>query len=404
MSSANLKAITTGQAAPEQPQRTPYEQLKRQLEASKAEFMPLLGGSQANVDAFVRVVLNAVMANPDLLAADRRSLIAGCMKAAQDGLMPDGREAVLNIYSVKVKEGGAERWVQHVQYLPMVGGLIKNLYASGEITSLDAAAVYANDRFLFRRGDDPKLDHEPTMADDPGQLVCAYVVVRLKNGDIKREVMPRRDIEAVRAVSKSGNGASSPWVKWYDQQAIKSVIKRAYKQLPKSEKFEAADRADNEELGFAGTPQSMADIAVRHSTATPPAPRQALAHTAPDTLDFGTQGAGARQPVHVDRDERDDAEGQQGTATRPEPKPEARPQARPPAFDVEAFRARMEGCTDVDALNLLADDIRDIPDAHARVALNAAYDRRLDALQNPPPATQAAQPTQRRTRAINSPE
>lgn len=300
MSSQTLKAIATGQPAEKAP--SPYERLKHQLETSKAEFLPLFGGSASNVNKFVRVVLNAVMANPALLDADRRSLIASCMKAAQDGLLPDGREAVLNIYSTKVKGPQGDRWIDAVQYLPMVGGLIKNLYASGEITSLDAAAVYEHDRFLFRRGDDPKLEHEPTLDDDPGRIVAAYVVVKMKNGDIKREVMPRRDIEAVRAAGKNSTGASSPWVKWYDQQAIKSVIKRAYKQLPKSEKFEQADAADNQALGFAATPQSVADIAVRN----------AIAYSEPDTLDFGP-GADTREAVPVQRqaEARPAAENQQ---------------------------------------------------------------------------------------------
>lgn len=259
MTVASLKAAATGQATPEQA-RSPYESLKRQLENSKAEFLPLFGRSESNVEKFIRVVLNSVLATPDLLDADRRSLIAACMKAAQDGLLPDGREAVLNIYNTKVKRGGREEWVKMAQYLPMVNGLVKKLYASEDVTSVDAAAVYANDKFVFRRGDDPKLEHEPTMDDDAGKVVAAYAVIKLKNGDIKREVMPRRDIEHVRSASKSPDGANSPWVKWYDQQAIKSVIKRAYKQLPKSDAFEKVEASDNESLGFAAMSSSVSAI------------------------------------------------------------------------------------------------------------------------------------------------
>lgn len=274
---AALKAVATGQQAPQEA-RSPYEALKRQLENSKAEFMPLFGQSQQNVDKFVRVVLNAVLANPDLLDVDRRSLIAACMKAAQDGLMPDGREAVLNIYNVNdAKRGEPPRWVKKAQYLPMVGGLVKKLYESGEITYIDAACVYENDRFTYRRGDEPKLEHEPTLADDAGNIIAAYVVIKMKNGEVKREVMPRRDIEAVRAASKSKD--NGPWVTWYDQQAIKSVIKRAYKQLPKADAFEKIAEYDNQALGFAATPTSVAEIAARHEP-------QAIEHAPGDTLDM----------------------------------------------------------------------------------------------------------------------
>lgn len=274
MSSSALKAAATGQVTPKEA-RSPYEALKRQLETNKPEFKPLLG-TDANVDKFVRVVLNSVLSNPDLIEADFRTLVTACMKAAQDGLMPDGREAVLNIYSTKVKKGEREEWIKAVQYLPMVGGLVKKLYESGEVTYVDAAAVYANDKFTFRRGDDPKLEHEPTLEDDPGQVVAAYVVIKLKSGEIKREVMPRRDIEAVRAASKSSG--KGPWATWYDQQAIKSVIKRAYKQLPKTDALERVIANDNEAVGFAAS--TSLEI-------VKPATTPALAHQPADPIEPG---------------------------------------------------------------------------------------------------------------------
>ena len=290
MASTTLREVASAKAQQQEP-RTPYESLKRQLESSKAEFLPLFGNSQQNVDRFIRVVLNAVLSNGDLLDADRRSLISACMKAAQDGLVPDGREAVLNIYNTKIKgkDGARDEWRKMAQYLPMVGGLIKKLYESGEITYVDAACVYANDRFMYRRGDEPKLEHEPTMADDSGQIVAAYVVIKLKNGEVKREVMPRRDIEAVRSASKSKD--SGPWVTWYDQQAIKSVIKRAYKQLPKADAFEKLADYDNQALGFAATPQSVAEIAARKTApALENSPTNSLVmpvHGLGDTVDAG---------------------------------------------------------------------------------------------------------------------
>lgn len=206
-----------------------------------------------DVERFVRTVITSVQMNEDLLYADRRSLFAACMKAAQDGLLPDGREAVLNIYSTKQKlANGAEEWVPTVQYLPMVRGILKTVRNSGQVAHVDAAAVYAKDAFSFKRGDDPKIEHEPYIgADDPGQVVAAYMIVKLDNGEVHREVMPRRDIEKTRAASKAGNSANGPWSKWYDQMAIKTVIKRAAKLLPTSS--EALDRViqhDNDAMGF----------------------------------------------------------------------------------------------------------------------------------------------------------
>lgn len=222
-------------------------------------------------DRFIRTVVTSVQMNQDLAYADRRSLFGACMKAAQDGLLPDGREAVLNIYNTKVKDKatGREEWVQTVQYLPMVRGILKVMRNSGMIAHIDAAAVYERDEFSFERGDDPKIVHNPYLGDDePGKVIAAYIIVRLTNGETHREVMPRRDIEKTRAASKSGDGASSPWTKWYDQMAIKAVIKRASKILPTSS--EALDRVlqnDNDAMGFEFNQRGADAAALAHATA-----------------------------------------------------------------------------------------------------------------------------------------
>lgn len=230
----------------------PIQVLRATLEGPmKAEIAKALPPG-IDPDRFVRTVVTAVQMNEALLYADRRSLFGACMKAAQDGLLPDGREAVLNIYNTKQKIDGRDEWVPTVQYLPMVRGILKTVRNSGQVNHVDAAAVYAKDQFAFKRGDDPRIEHEPYLGeDDPGLVVAAYIIVKLENGEVHREVMPRRDIEKTRAASKSGDGANSPWTKWYDQMAIKAVIKRAAKLLPTSS--EALDRVianDNDAMGF----------------------------------------------------------------------------------------------------------------------------------------------------------
>jgi recombination protein RecT len=304
-----LKAVATGQQTAQEA-KNPYQQFKDQLERAKPQLLGLMGGSKENVEKLIGVIEQAVLGNMDLLGADRRSLLQACMKAANDGLMPDGREAVLNIYNTKVKRGGHEEWIQMVQYLPMVAGYVKGLYEHPDVVMVDAAAVYANDRFLFRRGDDPKLEHEPTLEDDAGKVIAAYLVVKLKSGEIKREVMPRRDIEKVRGASKSGDSANSPWSKWYDQQAIKSVIKRGAKQLPRVSRFDRIDRHDNEALGFAGTPDNIAS-AVLGTGAAP-----ALEHNPSDVLEPAIQ-MGEAQMVEAGED-RQEAPQQPARARRKE--------------------------------------------------------------------------------------
>lgn len=225
----------------EKKDKDPIVSLFQTLESKKNEFKSILPKS-IDIDVFLGVCKTAALVNPDLALADRRTLFTACMECAKDGLLPDSKEAVLNIYSTKINQNGKDVWIKKVQYLPMVAGLIKKLWDSGQVTYIDAAVVYEKDKFKYIRGDSSSLEHEQTMEDDPGKIICAYMVVKLKNGETKREVMPRRDIEKVRLCSKTPDGA---WLKWYDQFAIKSVIKRAYKQLPKTKELEVFFDEDN---------------------------------------------------------------------------------------------------------------------------------------------------------------
>lgn len=231
---------------------SPYERFRHQVNQLRKD-MGVLLGDENKVDKFIRVCLNAVQHNPKTLAADRRSLLLACMEAVQDGLLPDGTEAVFNIYNTKddaaSKQQNREVRVDVVQYLPMAYGLIQKIYESGA-TYVDAVAVYAKDTFKYERGDNPRIVHEPWTGDgEPGAVVAAYVVVRYKDLETKREVMFKRDIEKVRSKSKAKDGMM--WKDFYDQAAIKSVIHRINKQLPQAERLRRALEHDNKAVGLA---------------------------------------------------------------------------------------------------------------------------------------------------------
>jgi len=69
---------------------------------------------------FVRVLVTALMEQPELAEeASHESIIKSSIKAATDGLVPDGREAALVMFRPK----GARK--KAAQYLPMVGGYRK---------------------------------------------------------------------------------------------------------------------------------------------------------------------------------------------------------------------------------------------------------------------------------------
>lgn len=282
MSASKLKEVVTN--GEPQPKASPHEVFKSRLESARTDLLAYLG-NEKEFRKFVSTCVSAVIERPELLSADARSLLSSCKKAARDGLMPDGRQAVLNIYSTKDKDpaSGREIWVKKVQYLPMVAGVVKMMYEAG-CTYVDAAAVYANDQFTFKRGDVCQLEHVPTGADDPGPIVAAYAVVKMATGEIKREVMWKRDIDRVKAASKSPGG---PWTAWPDQMAIKSVLHRIRKQIDVySERFDRMLADDLEASGMVITQAqgaSIVDVTTRGESDAPPA---ALAHDPSETLDM----------------------------------------------------------------------------------------------------------------------
>jgi recombination protein RecT len=207
------------------------EILRTQLGALTPEFAAALP-SHIRPEKFSRVVMTVCSMTPDLLAADRRSLLAATMKCAADGLVPDNREAALVIFSTKVKENGKEFWVKKVQYMPMLAGLQKRARNTGDVSSVEAHVIYENDKFVWRQGIDSTIIHEPLFPGDRGKPIGAYAIAKLRDGSTLFEVMDKNEIERVRSVSKSKDGPT--WTTWWSEMARKSVFRRLCKWLPTS--------------------------------------------------------------------------------------------------------------------------------------------------------------------------
>lgn len=206
-----------------------------------------------HVDRFIRVVMTAVQSNLALLEAERTSFYAACMKCAQDGLLPDGKQAVLKIYKTKVKTAEGETWVQAVQYEPMTDGLMVKLRNSGEIVGAPKVHPwYEHDDFDYQLGDDEKIVHRPAINKPRGRLMGAYSIVKLKSGDTSREIMSIEEIDEImrRTKSKDKDGnIYGPWKTDKPEMARKTVFKRHVKRLPRSTDLDNVINYDNEQNG-----------------------------------------------------------------------------------------------------------------------------------------------------------
>ena len=263
------------------------------------------------LERFKRVLMTAVQGNPDLVRCDRRSMWNAAMKAAQDGLLPDGREGAIVPY-----KGNA-------QWLPMVAGIRKKVRNSGEIATWDVHAVYENDHFDYELGDVPRIVHKPSLV-KRGPLVAVYSVAVLKSGEISRDVMNVEEIEAIRKKSLARNG---PWNDpvFYPEMAKKTVAKRHAKVLPMSTDLDDLLRRDDalydldgaSDRQRAGPRPGLGEALDRLADGRSSSSSHAIEHRPAETVDMDTgevTGDDA-DPIEADReDTRQEPQGGRQTA------------------------------------------------------------------------------------------
>jgi recombination protein RecT len=215
-------------------QVNPLALWKSQLDERSDQLVGVLP-AHIPIERFKRTALTAAMNNPDLLVkCDRTSLFNAVMRAATDGLLPDGREGAIVEFKGKA------------QWLPMVAGLRKKVRQSGEIATWEVEVVCENDLFDYERGDEPFIKHKPALR-NRGEVIAAYSIATLKSGEKSREVMSIDEIEEVRAVSRMGN--RGPWVDWFAEMAKKTVARRHSKVLPMTTDLDDMMRSDDALFG-----------------------------------------------------------------------------------------------------------------------------------------------------------
>ena len=79
---------------------TVQQELKQTLSKMEPQFAAALP-EHITPKRFVRVLMTAVSSQPKLCEANRTSLFSACMSSAQDGLLPDGKEAAIVTFNTK---------------------------------------------------------------------------------------------------------------------------------------------------------------------------------------------------------------------------------------------------------------------------------------------------------------
>ena len=242
-------------------ERPKWQELEGELRNREAEIATLLP-THISRERFINMAIIAAKNNQDLVKCDRRSLHAAITKAAEDGLQPDGREGVVNVYNEKREIDGKETWVKVACWIPMAHGIRKR---AREICGMiiDAQVVHENDFFERQQGDDPKIIHKPPQLGKPrGKMIGAYAIYKQGNEILHREVMDAEQIATVKSCVKAKNGLL--WTKFEDEAWRKTVLRRGIKTVPSvPEALQRIVSRDDDQYEFVGNgapPKALAAL------------------------------------------------------------------------------------------------------------------------------------------------
>lgn len=173
------------------------------------------------LETFMAVVKQAVAQIDGLeecLSVNPKSAFTALLSCARDGLVPDGRQAHIDVRRCK-------HYGKQAAYMPMVQGLIERLYRSGNIKSINCRVVREGDDFTPDVTPGTPLRH--VLGGGAGKVTHVYCVVVTKDGGEHREIMFAEEIERHRKCASTG----FVWNKWPEAMARKTVLRQACKLL-----------------------------------------------------------------------------------------------------------------------------------------------------------------------------
>jgi phage RecT family recombinase len=203
----------------------PIVQFENFLEQRKERYKKTLP-AHISPERFIKIITNAALQNSEILACDRESLAMAILKAAAQGLMPDGVEGAI------VPMGKRAQW------LPMYQGLLKLFRNSGEYLWCGADIVYEGDEWDHWTDENgPHFTHRKAHDRNEKKVLWVYAAATTKSGGKFIAALTENEIEKHRKQSRTTRD-DSPWNKWWEAMAKKTAIIVLAKMLPKSSDIE----------------------------------------------------------------------------------------------------------------------------------------------------------------------
>jgi recombination protein RecT len=216
--------------------------IKDDIYSTRDNFEKMAGGA-LNFEREAGFAVQVVTGNDyamKIAMSNRQSVINAVTNVAAIGisLNPAKRQAYL------VPRDG--RICLDISYM----GLLDLAIQSGSIMWGQAELVYQADRFELQGFDRPPVHNRDPFAPERGAIVGVYVVVKTRDGDYLTTTMSIADVFDIRDRSQSWkSGQKGPWKTDEGEMIKKTVIKRAYKLWPKTDRLDTAVHFLNTEGG-----------------------------------------------------------------------------------------------------------------------------------------------------------
>lgn len=135
-----------------------------------------------------------------------------------------------------LKQGYLVPFKGKVQFMPSYMGLIDVLVNSGLVKKIEAHCVYKGDKFDIQYGTDGHLIHKPDPWGERSEktVLGAYYYAVLIDGAEIFDQMNKAEVDLIKQRSPSvAKKKQSPWDSDYLEMMRKTLVRRAFKMIPK---------------------------------------------------------------------------------------------------------------------------------------------------------------------------
>ncbi len=214
--------------------------------------------TEAEARKEIAFAIEAIAGNQKLQECSTESILASVYKVATTGL---SLNPILKFAAL------VPRWSQSgmiCQLMPMYQGLVKLLTDTGSVINIVTNIVYEGDEFEVELGLNQKVVHRPKFKTK--NLEYVYAIAQLHNETQMVEVMTKADIDYIRGCSETYRAFEAGkiksenviWIKWYDEMARKTCLRRLIKYVPKSRQYEELAAAmEEDEADFPATASAI---------------------------------------------------------------------------------------------------------------------------------------------------